>query len=108
VFLQDVNNQKNYQDYYSDMRMIGKHFKIRSLANLDVWRHYTICNAMEPEFYTAINKALKNNDGKSMNYFIDKGDVKSDTMNFTLKNYNREKGLSFRFFQNNQSDTFEV
>jgi len=41
--------------------MIGKHFKLRSFANIAVTRHYTICNVMEPVYYSLINNALKSN-----------------------------------------------
>jgi len=36
----------HFQRYYPDIRMIGKHYKLRSYANLEITRHYTICNVM--------------------------------------------------------------
>ena len=62
IFLQSVDHEKHFQSFHSDIRMIGKHFKLRSFANCYVTRHYTICNVMEPTFYSYINDALKLND----------------------------------------------
>ena len=64
MFLKSVDNEMHFHSYNSDVRMIGKHFKLRSFANLQVTRHYTICNVMEPEFYANINEALKYDDIK--------------------------------------------
>jgi hypothetical protein len=67
ILLQSVDHQKHFQSYYSDLRMIGKHFMIRSFANINVTRHYTICNVMEPKFYTLMNDALRSNDVERLN-----------------------------------------
>jgi hypothetical protein len=52
----------NWKKYYPNVDYIGKHFLVRNIAATDrdsVWRHYTICNAMKPEYYEALIKALK-------------------------------------------------
>jgi len=97
----------HYQRYYEDIRMIGKHFKLRSYANLDITRHYTICNVMEPAYYDAINRALMEDDISIVQKHINEAQRKSDTAMFTIKNYKQAKGLSFRFFED-QEDNFEV
>jgi len=97
----------HFQRYNSDIRMIGKHFKLRSHANLDITRHYTICNVMEPGFYAAINKALKEDNYELVVKHLDEGVKKTDTAMFTIKNYDKPKGLSFRFFTDQEHD-FEV
>lgn len=61
MFLQSFEDERHFQSYYSDIRMIGKHFRIVNYANPDCTRHYTICNAVHPEFYEKINQALKAN-----------------------------------------------
>lgn len=58
MFLKTQYGTKNFQSYYSDIRMLGKHFKIMSTENTNVFRHYTVCNAMQPEFYEKLNRTL--------------------------------------------------
>jgi hypothetical protein len=39
---------------YRGFEMLGKHYKIRSLLNPNVHRHYTICNCMKPDVYNRL------------------------------------------------------
>ena len=57
LITQDVKNIKlecefteaPLRHFYSDERMIGKHFRVAWVGNdQKVSRHYTICNVMEP------------------------------------------------------------
>lgn len=59
-------------------------------------RHYTTCNAMIPAVYTEYVRALKGT-GDFNPLVLDSKD--SSTMAFTIKNYNQQKGLSWRFFE---------
>ena len=52
----------NWRKYYTDIDSIGKHFRVRNMAGTDkdcVWRHYTICNSMQPDYYQGLVRALK-------------------------------------------------
>jgi hypothetical protein len=51
--------------------MIGKHFKMRSFANPNVTRHYTVCNVMEPTYYTHMNNALNSNNPVEVQAHLD-------------------------------------
>jgi len=67
-----------------------------------VIRHYTTCNAMAPRFYSELVRVL--NDQSKVDTF-DKSVMNSDDANrmtFTVKNYKKEKGLSFKFFETDQ------
>lgn len=69
------------------------------MRNPEVIRHYTTCNAMAPKFYNELIRVLKN--GKLAHTF-DKSVLCADdtnSMTFTIKNYKKEGGLSFRFFE---------
>ena len=69
------------------------------MNNPSVIRHYTTCNAMAPRFYKELVRVL--NDESKVATF-DKSVLNSaDTnhMTFTIKNYKKEGGLSFRFFE---------
>ena len=48
--------------FYSDIRMIGKNYKIRSYENLNITRNYTVSNVMESTYYRLVNEALLSND----------------------------------------------
>lgn len=77
--------------------MLGKHFKIRNMENMNVYRHYTICNAMAPATYKNYLKALKSGDANN----FDKSLLSCENRDFlmlTIKNYREPTGLSFRFF----------
>ena len=64
VFFESANGESmpNFKHFYSDLKMLGKHFKIRSLKNMLVHRHYTICNTMQPNMYNTLVNCLKNPD----------------------------------------------
>ena len=64
VVFESVEGEKkvqNWKKHYSDIEFIGKHFRVRNIALTDkdcVWRHYTICNSMQPDYYQSLIKAL--------------------------------------------------
>jgi len=49
---------KGLKTFYKGLTMNGKHFKIRSLLNKDVHRHYTISNTMDPKVYNPLVECL--------------------------------------------------
>lgn len=53
IFLEqkDKKPHESFKSFYPGVSMIGKHFKLRSLFNKDVHRHYTLCNTMRPQMY---------------------------------------------------------
>ena len=65
VVFESVEGEKkvqNWKKHYSDIEFIGKHFRVRNIALTDkdcVWRHYTICNSMQPDYYQGLVRALK-------------------------------------------------
>jgi len=85
-----------FKNFHEGLTMNGKHFKIRSLLNMEVHRHYTICNTMQPEVYNSLVECLKA--GDASNFAKEKllSETKSNFVNFTIKNYNQPKGVSFR------------
>lgn len=56
----DQRNVSNWKIYYKDQGYIGKHFLVRNIGDgSSIYRHYTICNAMRPDIYSAYIAALK-------------------------------------------------
>jgi hypothetical protein len=55
----------NFKRYYPGLSMIGKHFTVRSLENKKVTRHYTVSNAMRPEFIHELSKQLSDEVSRS-------------------------------------------
>ena len=72
---------------------MGQHYKVRSLKNMHVHRHYSVCDVMQPDVYRGLVESLKTDDSalvvKQKNNF---------SQNFTVKNYKTQDGVSFRFF----------
>ena len=50
---------KGIKRYYSDISMIGKHFLVTAETNMNVKRHYTICNCMKSEVYNEYLRVIK-------------------------------------------------
>ena len=100
--------RKNYKTYYPGMKHLTRHFWIRNMNNPKVIRHYTTCNAMAPRFYNELIRLL--NDPSKVNTF-DRSILNSDDnnrMTFTIKNYKKEGGLSFRFFETDQRAEYQI
>ena len=50
----------NWRGHFKDLNFLAKHFLVRNIdGGNSVARHYTICNAMKPEVYSAYVNALK-------------------------------------------------
>jgi len=95
----DRKPRLNYKAYFPGTKNLTKHFWIRNMNNPAVIRHYTTCNAMAPRFYKELVRVL--NDESQIATF-DKSVLNSadaNHMTFTIKNYKKEGGLSFRFFE---------
>jgi hypothetical protein len=100
--------QPNFKNFWPGFSMLGKHYKIRSLKNTLVHRHYTICNTMRPEIHNGYLECIKANDGSLFNTEL-LSQKDSTYVNFTIKNYNQEKGVSFRpYLPLRQQSDFEV
>lgn len=56
VCFQNVLNEPVpcFQNSYKSLDTIGKHFKLRSLKNLDLYRQYTVCSTMQPRVYNGL------------------------------------------------------
>ena len=55
----------NFRKNYNGFEVLTKHFWIRTLQNRDIIRHYTICNAMNPDLYSAYVLCLDANSGQT-------------------------------------------
>ena len=55
LFMESVDKRPvaNFKKHYRGFETLTKHFWIRSLQDRSVIRHYTICNAMDPDLYRA-------------------------------------------------------
>lgn len=55
LFMESVDKRPvaNFKKHYRGFEILTKHFWIRSLQDRSVIRHYTICNAMDPDLYRA-------------------------------------------------------
>jgi hypothetical protein len=49
----------NFKKFYPGLSAIGKHFLVRNLDGKKVARHYTVCNVMRPEVYSALIQMLR-------------------------------------------------
>ena len=62
----DHKHVNNLRKWYSDLRMIGRHFLVSSKRHPKIKRHYTICSCMRPELMKELLKlaqdALNAND----------------------------------------------
>ena len=104
----DQKPRKNYKTYYPGLKNLTKHFWIRSMAQPDVIRHYTTCNAMRPRFYNELVRVLNNQDQIKT---FDKSVLNSEDANsmvFTIKNYKKTGGLSFKFFETDQRAEYQI
>ena len=86
-----LTQARGIKRYYSDLSMIGKHFMINPESNLNLRRHYTICNCMKKEHYNeylrAMKQALENGNGVNLNqHYFDELDQQEIVV--TVKNYN--------------------
>lgn len=100
-----------FVNFHNGMESIGKHYKLRSHKNMDVHRHYTICNTMQPEMYNGLLKCLKS--GGDVTAFdvkmLKEGALAARHICLTMKNYKQDKGFSFRPFDKDDNfGEFEV
>jgi hypothetical protein len=104
----DMKARSNYKAYYPGTNSLTKHFWIRSMKNPNVIRHYTTCNAMAPKFYAELIKNLNDSDkaGKFNRELLNSDD--SNRMTFTIKNYKKVGGFSFRPFELDQRAEYEI
>lgn len=49
----------NCREFYPDIEMLGKHFLVNCTERTWINRHYTTCNAMDPDIYDNLINALK-------------------------------------------------
>lgn len=68
------------------------------MSNLNLSRHYTICNVLEPSIYRSYLEALRTD--SELNEIVLDCQPK-DYCIFTIKNYEKPNGLSQKFFDSN-------
>lgn len=101
INFENVRGQKvnNWRKFYRDPSFIARHFLVRNIADThkdSVWRHYTVCNAMEQNLYTALVRSLKEESDSTYKEF-DKAlcdPTDQQQVMVCAKNYMRETGLS--------------
>lgn len=103
----------NFKSHFPSISYAAKHFLIRSLEGPNaIARHYTICNAMNPEIYRAYIDALRaDNDPEKRQFdFSILEEESQDKMMFCIKNYSNPKGLSTKIHEQpqQQDQRFEV
>jgi Cytochrome b5-like Heme/Steroid binding domain len=104
----DRKPRYNYKQYYPGLKYLTKHFWIRNMSQPDVIRHYTTCNAMRAPFYNELVRCLRD---ASVSDTFDKSlldDKDNNSMVFTIKNYKQVKGLSYKFFENDQRAEYQM
>ena len=104
----DRKPRLNYKSYYPGLKNLTRHFWIRNMNNPTVIRHYTTSNAMAPKFYSELVRVL--NDQSKIGTF-DRSVLSSEdknNMTFTIKNYKKEGGLSYKFFETDQRTDYEI
>lgn len=77
----------NFKKHYQGFEVLTKHFWIRTLQNPEVVRHYTICNAMDPQLYRAYVISLDMNDASHFDKRLLDQSNQSEML-FNVKNYN--------------------
>jgi cytochrome b involved in lipid metabolism len=95
----DKEPRLNYKSYFPGMKYLTRHFWIRNMNNSQVIRHYTTCNAMATDFYNELVRVLK--DPSQVQSFKKSllNTADGNTMTFTVKNYKKSGGMSYRFFE---------
>lgn len=84
-------------NHYTDVHMVGRHFRVGEVGKHKVQRHYTIANCLHASFYGKYLAALKG-EKVDKEVFIHND---ANGFSFTAKNYKIEGGLSVRL---NESD----
>ena len=85
------------KNYYRDLSMLGRHYKIESSDLKGKPRYYTICNCLIPSIYQeylrVIYEAVKNDSVAHFDSSLFE-DKDSNEVALTIKNYRRIGGLS--------------
>lgn len=99
IYLESVDKRPvpNFKKHYHGFEILTKHFWIRCLQDPSVIRHYTICNAMDPDLYSAYVTNLDQMASPVLTQSfnpVNLDDTNQCEMLFSVKNYNTEKGVS--------------
>jgi hypothetical protein len=109
-FFETIDRQPrhNYKAYYPGIKYLTRHFWMRSMKDAKVIRHYTTCNAMATTYYNELVRVLR--DPEQVNTFNKDvlNSAESNTMTFTIKNYKKEGGFSYRPFETDQKTEYEL
>ena len=97
LHLQTSQKKDALRSWYTDERLLGKHFRVEASFRPLFSRHYTVCNILKPSLCQELVKALKENSGVP-GVFSDNHEAQ-DFICITVKNYKRPEGLSATFFQ---------
>lgn len=104
----DKEPRYNYKGYYPGMKYLTRHFWLRSMNAPEVIRHYTTCNAMATTFYNELVRVLRDPDQVHTFRKEVLSTADSNTMTFTIKNYKKEGGFSWRPFETDQRGEYEI
>lgn len=89
----------NFKKWYSDPNMIGKHFLVNGVQDVQAKRQYTICNSMRPDILAHLLQVAEG--GTVDQSALD--DTDCDEIALTSKNYNviRKKymGVATQFWK---------
>jgi len=113
LFLENVEEGKKLDQirpFYKELKYIGQHYLVRSLANPIIYRHFTIANVMSPEIYKEIISCMSSQeiikDGRLVKVLDSEP---THRVPFTIKIYDSGNlGLSFRFFEEPQTSLYEI
>ena len=111
IIFKTLTQPKGIKKHYRDIHMIGKHFLICGEQNLNVKRHFTICNCMRKEVYNEYLRVLKEElDNEENIKFKEQllNDTDSDEIVVTVKNYNIVGGLSRMVHLCHQDTVFHI
>lgn len=104
----DKEPRHNYKSYYPGMKYLTRHFWLRNMNNPSVIRHYTTCNAMATDFYNELVRVLRNPDQVKTFRRELLSTADTNTMTFTIKNYCKTGGFSWRPFETDQRAEYEI
>jgi hypothetical protein len=90
------------QNFYPDLQMIGKHYRISEAKSHTLHRHYTVANCLRQGAYDEYLRALKE-DNAQIDLSKLKGANYQDSFSVSVKNYKKIKGLSMKLTENDFS-----
>jgi hypothetical protein len=94
----DRSPDLKFSKFFEDNSVMGYHYLLSASSDPFTFRQYTVCNAMNPEFYTHIFKFVQSIiDGRRIEFnktLLEDGP--QNRLYLTIKNYKTKQGLSTR------------